>query len=141
MELSDSEEFYLRDTRRHYMRLVRMRMLAFCGHLCERCNRPRPPRGLHVHHDSYAHWGSELTHMGDLRLLCVHCHEMQHPEKPGFSVPSEIRYGRPRNRLENDGVSESDLEEETRIWELDGPDGPEDYPYDPDDPYGDDEGD
>lgn len=39
---------------------------------CERCG---SAEWLQAHHRTYAHLYSELSHMGDLELLCKGCHD------------------------------------------------------------------
>ena len=48
------------------------------GFTCEKCGKIINPAGLVVHHKTYSHIGSELTHKEDLELLCTYCHMETH---------------------------------------------------------------
>jgi 5-methylcytosine-specific restriction endonuclease McrA len=57
-----------------YWDLVRRELRA---HRC-RCERCGERDGVHAHHRSYEHRGSEWRHLEDLELLCGVCHAMNH---------------------------------------------------------------
>lgn len=44
------------------------------GYTCEGCGKQFNPAHLVIHHQSYAHLGSELNHLDDLSVLCTDCH-------------------------------------------------------------------
>ena len=48
------------------------------GYTCEKCGIKENPRGLVVHHYSYAHLGSELKHLDEVGVLCRGCHRKIH---------------------------------------------------------------
>jgi 5-methylcytosine-specific restriction endonuclease McrA len=53
-------------------RAIRERAIARAGGLCERCHSPAG----HVHHVTYANFGSEKDE--DLEVLCPPCHWREH---------------------------------------------------------------
>lgn len=48
------------------------------NYTCERCGGKYNPAYLVVHHKSYEHIGSELTHLEDVQVLCKVCHADVH---------------------------------------------------------------
>lgn len=61
-----------------YWALVRAMLCAIRGVKCEACALSGVT--LDAHHLTYAHRGSEVFHLDDLRLLCRGCHEAQHDD-------------------------------------------------------------
>lgn len=81
----------------HWQR-VREERVEAVDRMCERCGEGAKRRGdrwvgLHVHHLNYERVGRELP--TDLRVLCIHCHEVEH----GLSPDSEANRIRIRTRL------------------------------------------
>lgn len=61
-----------------YWWLVRGMLCALRGVKCEACGLTGVT--LDAHHLTYAHRGSEVFHVDDLRLLCRGCHDAQHED-------------------------------------------------------------
>lgn len=48
------------------------------GYKCENCGKKYAPAHLVIHHNTYAHIGSELNYLEDVALLCNDCHMAVH---------------------------------------------------------------
>lgn len=59
---------------------LKIDLLQERGCKCERCNKPRKPTSLQVHHITYKRLYDELA--ADLILLCGGCHMKEHGIKP-----------------------------------------------------------
>lgn len=55
-----------------YWNMVRGLLMYQRGGKCEKC---ASPSRLQAHHKTYDHLFSELSHMGDMMLLCKECHD------------------------------------------------------------------
>lgn len=82
---------YRQYTQSEYFREVSRRVKARDGHKCVACGETK---GLQAHHNTYAHRGRELEHLGDLTTLCQRCHCAFH-RKVGIWVG----HGKPRRKL------------------------------------------
>ena len=65
---------------------VRAAVLKDRNYTCQRCQRELPAHLLQVHHIVYTHRGRELDAMNTLELLCVSCHQLEHPGKPNLGA-------------------------------------------------------
>lgn len=71
---------------------MRRRAFKFYGRRCARC----PSTGkLHVHHKTYARFGSER--LEDVEVLCEPCHMLEHGIAPPSKKPKKTR--KPRQKL------------------------------------------
>ena len=80
-----TQSAYQQYTKGDYFREVSRRVKARDGHKCVACGETR---GLQAHHNTYAHRGRELDHLGDLTTLCQRCHCAFH-RKVGIWVGSD----------------------------------------------------